>query len=402
MKRSILFVDDEPMVLAGLQRMLRPMRGEWEMAFANSGAEALTAMDKLAFDLIVSDMRMPGMNGAQLLKEVARRHPQVARFILSGQADPDLTLECIGTAHQFLSKPCEPDTLKTAVTRTFAVDALLTCPALRAIVSQLTTVPSLPSLYNQIMKQLASPEASIETIGETIARDPGMTAKVLQFVNSAFFGSRRRMSNPTEAALLLGLETIKTLVLWIHVFSDYSARPLAGFSIEVLSTHCLATGLLARSIARAEGGESRVQEEAMTAGLLHDIGRLVLATNRPDLHQQVAAAAAGQSIPWWEAELSVLGTTHAQMGAYLLGLWGLPFDIVEAVAMHHCPQTCGNSHFSPLTAVHVANALLHQREDPPGGASLPLPDLVYLDALGLAGRLEHWQTLVCDTPAKVA
>lgn len=129
-QRRILFVDDEPMVLSGLQRMLRPMREQWDMEFANSGAEALAVLDKAPFDAIVSDMRMPVMNGAQLLAEVAQRHSQTVRFILSGQADQDLILQCVGTAHQFLSKPCEPETLKTAVSRTFAVDDLLKCDGL--------------------------------------------------------------------------------------------------------------------------------------------------------------------------------------------------------------------------------------------------------------------------------
>ena len=397
MKRRILFVDDEPMVLSGLQRMLRPMREQWEMEFASGGPEALSILDKCPFDAVVSDMRMPVMNGAQLLKEVARRRPQTVRFILSGQADQELILQCVGTAHQFLSKPCDPDTLKTAVGRTFAVDALLQCNALKKVAGQLTSIPSLPSLYNKIMEQLAAPDASIETVGQTISRDPGMTAKVLQLVNSAFFGLRRQMSSPTEAAMLLGLETIKTLVLWIHVFSNYRSAPVRGFSIERLSNHCLAAGLLARQIVRAEDGDSRIQEEAMTAGLLHDIGRLVLATNQPALYERVQTLAGQKRITLWQAEQELIGTTHAEIGGYLLGLWGLPFNIVEAVAMHHCPHTCGAKSFSPLTAVHAANVLLHQAQPDASGLTISHIDADYLGNLGMAERLESWSRLISPT-----
>ena len=391
MKRRILFVDDEPMVLAGLQRMLRPMREQWEIEFADGGAQALTILEAGRFDAIVSDMRMPVMNGAQLLKEVAGKHPQTVRFILSGQADQELIMECVGTAHQFLSKPCEPESLKTALHRTFAVDGLLRCDALKEVISQLTTIPSLPTLYNKIMEQLASPDASIETIGQTIARDPGMTAKVLQLVNSAFFGSRRQMANPTEAAMLLGLDTIKTLVLWIHVFSNYKQPDVPGFSMERLSNHCLATGLLAQEIVQEEGGDAKTRENAMTAGLLHDLGKLLLVVNRPQLFNQALTLAETKRIAFWQAEQEVFGTTHAEIGAYLLGLWGLPFDIVEAVALHHRPQICGSKAFSPLTAVHAANVIQHEAQPESRAGDLAPADTQYLAELGLEDRLPVWR-----------
>src|SRR5690349_8932070 len=260
MKRRILFVDDEALVTSGLQRMLRSMRDQWEMEFATSGAEALAKMDAQPFDLLVSDMRMPGMNGAQLLQETARRCPQTVRFILSGQADQELIMQCVGTAHQFLAKPCDAEKLKAAVTRTFAVSDLLNCDAIKKVVSQLSTVPSLPSLYLEVMAEIRSPDSSIDSVGRIIARDLGMTVKILQLVNSAFFGLPRQISNPTDAAMLLGLETIKSLVLWIQVFSQCPPDG-DGFSINELSMHSLATGLLAREIVKAEQGDAKVREE---------------------------------------------------------------------------------------------------------------------------------------------
>ena len=115
MAKRILFVDDESMVLSGLQRSLRLMRSEWEMVFAPGGNEALAAMDLQPFDIIVTDMRMPGMDGAQLLEEVQRRSPQTLRMVLSGQSDRETILRSVNPAHQFISKPCEGEELKSQV-----------------------------------------------------------------------------------------------------------------------------------------------------------------------------------------------------------------------------------------------------------------------------------------------
>lgn len=389
MKRRILFVDDESLVMSGLQRMLRSMRDQWEMEFATSGAEALSRMDANPFDLVVSDMRMPVMNGAQLLKETARRFPQTVRFILSGQADNDLIMQCVGTAHQFLAKPCDAEKLKAAVTRTFAVSDLLGCMAIKKIVSRLSTVPSLPSHYVEVMEEIRSPDSSVESVGRIIARDPGMTVKILQLVNSAFFGLSRQISSPTDAAMLLGLETIRSLVLWIQVFSQF---PQDGpeFSVGQLSSHSLATGLLAREIVKDQQGDGTMREEAMTAGLLHDLGKLILVANRPGIYVEVRSLALAKGASQGEAEREIMGATHAEIGGYLLGLWGLPFAIVEAVAMHHAPSACGSKAFSPLTAVHVAN-VLQQRDEPPNGCPRSELDEAYLEELGLRDRLDIWR-----------
>jgi len=384
-----LFVDDEAMVTSGLQRMLRSMRDQWEMEFANSGPDALALMAARPFDLLVSDMRMPGMNGAQLLKETAARFPQTVRFILSGQADNELIMQCVGTAHQFLAKPCDPEKLKAAVARVFAVSDLLNSSALKNLVSQLNTIPSLPSLYSQVMEEIRSPDSSIDSVGRIIAKDVGMTVKVLQLVNSAFFGLQRQISNPTDAAMLLGLETIKSLVLWLQVFSQFPQN-VPGFSINSLSSHSLATGLLARAIVQNMNGDATAKEQAMTGGLLHDLGKLILVANRPTAFTEAITLAREKNLSLSEAERELLGTTHGEMGAYLLGLWGLPFEIVEAVAMHHCPSASTNKNFSPLTAVHVAN-VLQQEQEPAVGIRRSEIDHAYLISLGVENRLDEWR-----------
>ena len=390
MKR-VLFVDDEPLVLEGLQRMLFNMRREWEMRFAHGGHEALRMMAEAPADVVVSDMRMPEMNGAELLNEIMRRHPKAVRFILSGYSDMEMIMQCVSGTHQFLSKPCDGETLRNVVGRALEMDSWLNNDNVKALVSKMGTLPSLPSLYFEVMKELGAPETTLDLVGATIAKDPGMTAKILQLVNSAFFGLCRQISDPTEAVLQLGLETIKSLVLGIHVFSELESAGNGPFSADELWRHSLSTARTARRIAQLERQEKRIIEESFTAGLLHDIGRLVLLANFSTQYTEVFEYANKSGITLEEAERSVFGAGHPEVGGYLLGLWGLPISLVESAVYHHHPGRCLTRAFTPLTAVHVANVLEQETAVVPGPASLPQWDREYLAGLGLENRIPVWK-----------
>jgi HD-like signal output (HDOD) protein len=401
MKKRILFVDDEPKILEAVGRMLRIMRNEWDMAFAAGGPEALEMLAVEPFDLVVSDMRMPTMNGLQFLTEVKAKYPNVIRIVLSGYADQLLNMRSVGVAHQYLSKPCEAETLRSLVTRALDLRALLTNEKIKLLISRMSALPSLPSLYAEIVKELQSPDASIRHVGDIIARDPGMTAKMLQLVNSAFFGIRRVVSNPVDAATFLGLETIQSLVLSLHAFAKFEGCRIPDCSIEQIWSHSMATGVLAKQIMECENAGKAQTAEAFTAGLLHDLGKLVLAFNLPREYGEVLARSALDGVPLQGAEREVLGSTHADVGAYLLGLWGLPDPIIEAVALHHHPSDCAEKVFGPLAAVHVADALESQnpsrREH---AAPAAQPDLAYLNAVGKAARFEDWRASYMDTVLK--
>ncbi len=320
MKKRILFVDDEPNVLGGLRRMLYPLRGEWETAFASSGPDALAKLAESPFDVVVSDMRMPGMDGAQLLTEVMQRYPQVVRIVLSGQSDKEMILRSVGPAHQYLAKPCDAETLKQTIARACVLRDLLADERLKQLVTKVSSLPSLPTVYARMVEALQSPDASIQTVSRIVAEDVGMTAKILQLVNSAFFGLRRHVSSPSEAAVFLGLETIKALVLSIHVFSQFQGASVPGFSLEGLWKHSLAVGAGAKRLAAEENQDRRDVDHALMAGLLHDAGKLVLAANLPEQYAEALARAADSQGPPWQAERDVVGAGHAEVGAYLLGL----------------------------------------------------------------------------------
>ncbi len=387
MKIRILFVDDEPMVLQGLQRVLRRMRDEWDTAFANSGPEALEKLSQEPFDVIVSDMRMPGMDGGKLLSVVKERYPHMVRIILSGQSDKTMVMKTVKPAHQYLAKPCDDATLKASLERARLIRGMMAVESLRGLISQIETLPSLPALYMEILNELEKEYASIKIIGSIISRDIGMTAKILQLVNSAFFGFRRHIASPAEAVELLGLETIKVLVLSVEIFSQLDQNKVRGLSVEGLWDHSMTTGVYAKTIAVQEKLGQALVEDAFMAGVLHDAGKLVLAANLPDKYQKVLTLAQnGCTI--YEAERQVLGVTHTEVGGYLLALWGLPQDIIEAIFFHHEPSEQQVRELGCLTAVHVANDLAHRAREPEAPSGL---DMAYLNELRLENRLPHWQ-----------
>ena len=388
MSRRVLFVDDEPKLLEGLQRMLRPMRREWDMHFVLGGAAALEMMDREPFHVLVSDMRMPEMDGAALLAEVRRRHPLTVRIVLTGQCSRDALLQLMSTAHRVLTKPCDAEMIKTAVQRACSLQELLRSERLAAIVGSLGTVPSPPNLYTQIVEELQRPEPSLEVLANTMTRDVGMTAKLLQMANSPLLGLRGPITSLERAVFVLGTETVKTLVLAAGVFSRYDAAAMAPFSLDTLWDHSRRVGELARRIASEEEVDKRIVVDATLGGLLHDVGRLVLAAQVSEGYKQVMELMLCQGLPLAEAEQQVLGATHAEVGAYLLGLWGLPEPLVEAVAWHHTPSRCPGQTFSALTAVHVAEVIYNEDAD--------AADMEYFERLGLTRRLAAWTEAAND------
>ena len=391
-KTRILFVDDQVDVLEGLRRMLFEMEDRWDMAFAQSGEDALTMMEEAPFDVVVSDIRMPGMDGAELLSQVKARYPQTVRFVLSGQVDDETALRSLDIAHQFLAKPCSPELVQELILSALSQRQLLKSDSLKRLLATMDALPSLPSVYNELLEELRTSEPSVRRIGRIIGKDVAMSAKVLHLVNSAFFGLRNRVTDMTQAVSLLGIETVKSLVLMINVFAEYQDRCFPPpFSVDEVSNHCLAVGALAQTITRCETSDKNAIQDACTAGLLHDLGKLVLVANLPRKYAGVLNAIHAGETNVVDAERAVFGATHAEVGGYLLGLWGLPDSIVQAVAYHHVPSESMAEGFNSLAAVHVANVVeneLDSGERRPGATGL---DEAFLERIGVSERVEHWR-----------
>ena len=387
----ILFVDDEQSVLQGLRRMLRSRRDQWDMTFATGGEEALAALEEQHVDVLVTDMRMPGIDGPTLLAEVARRYPQTVRIVLSGHSSKNTTIRSVGLTHQYLSKPCDKDALERAILRALGLREALRSPLLTQLLTQIGALPSLPSLYAELMGELQRDDTTAKRVGDIVARDPAMTAKVLQLVNSAYFGLSRHISNPAQAVVLLGVDTIKALVLGVGLFAQFRENADVGLDLEALWGHSFCTAAAAKRIAVAEGMDAQATDEAFTGGLLHDVGKLILADGLTSRYRDVLARAHGEGVDGVESERAEFGVTHAEIGAHLLSLWGLPDPVVEAVAYHHAPEVCAQVPFGSVAAVCISNALAHQRQAEPECERL---DLDWLSAMGITHRVDTWRKLV--------
>jgi putative nucleotidyltransferase with HDIG domain len=366
--KQILFVDDERSILEGLQRMLRPQRHEWEMAFAPGGEAALSMMETENFDVVVSDMRMPGMDGAALLEQVREKYPSVLRFILSGYTELEASLRAVPVAHQFLLKPCDPDALRGAIERATSLVEVLNSKMLTSMVGSLKDLPSLPRTYRELRDVLSQPDASINQVVRIVEQDVAICAKVLQLVNSAFFGVTRNISDIKTAVSYLGINVLQNLVLSVEAFRCFQTKkPIPGFSIEEFYSHSQLT-------ARIAGGMPRkgiLPSAIVVAGLLHDVGKLVIAERTPDHFARALAGAKLEKRPLFSIEEELCGVSHAEAGAYLLSLWGLPYPVVEAVAHHHHPERIPQSHIDMISVVYVANLLAHEHSgERTGGGAL--------------------------------
>ena len=356
-KLQVLFVDDEQSVLDGLRRMLRTERRSWAMRFANSPEEALRQMEAQPCDIVVSDLRMPNMSGAELLTCIRERWPGTIRISLSGEADKAALFRTISPAHQYLAKPCDPDLLRAAVSRAGALRRVLGNREISRIVGSGDDLPSLPALYDELRTLLASDDVSLQRVGQVIGRDIGMTAKILKLVNSALFGLRRHITSPVDAVNVLGLETVHGLVLNNQALDVIASQTMQGVNLEALNGHALRVAIMAREIVTYVKGSADLADAAFIAGMMHDLGRVIFAARLPDQYGHLVKSAIERGIPLYRAEFRVFQATHGEVGAYLLGLWGIADTIIEAVALHHEPLRSGNSRPLVLAALHVANAI---------------------------------------------
>jgi HD-like signal output (HDOD) protein/CheY-like chemotaxis protein len=391
MMKSILFVDDDPEILSSTRRLLSSTRQKWNVAYANSGEEALNKMRGNFFDVLITDIRMPGMSGIELLTITQKEYPETIRIALSGYSDRDASLLASGLAHQYLAKPTPIDVIVSTIQQAITIGFLVKDNQVRKLVAQLNTIPSQPQAYLRIVEELKKPEPSTDKVAAIVAQDGSMTAKILQLVNSAFFGLPRKVIDPAQAVVLLGLDTIRDLTLSIGVFSQFNPYKLERLSLSNLWYHCQRTAGLSKTIVTFSNGTKDQINNAFIAGLLHDVGKLILADNLPSQYLEVNRKSVLENREFNHVEQKIFGTTHAQVGAYLLGLWGLSASIVNAVAGHHDPINVPVEDLPVLVAVHVANVLDHQlHESEPFVGRPPQYNISFLATVGVDEKLEAW------------
>jgi HD-like signal output (HDOD) protein len=390
-RKRILFVDDDQALLEGLRDALRPYRQRWEMTFVPGAHEALAVLDEGARDVIVSDLRMPGMDGASLLDLVRERYPAAVRIVLSGHAEMNLVARAATVAHRLISKPCDSAELARVIERACALQDMAARVELDRRAMGASSLPSVPRLYLELSGLLASGTAGASDAGRIVERDIAMSAKVLQLANSAYFGRRSPVSRVTEAVAYLGLEALRALVLHAAAFREFHVDPpIAGFDLDELHRHCSRVARLASAIA----GESSGGGDVFTAGLLHDVGLLMLASSNRGALEAVLERAQRESRPIHEVERQYHGVTHAEIGAHLLALWGLPHTVTEPVACHH-DSSLLSVPFDGAGATYLANALIEEAESEslPGAFKASKLDLDYLRRAEVEDRLPQWREL---------
>ncbi|SDK91717.1 HD-like signal output (HDOD) domain, no enzymatic activity [Maridesulfovibrio ferrireducens] len=356
-KISVLFVDDEPNVLAALKRMLRAKRNEWKMEFVDSGVAALALLEDMKFDVVVSDIKMPGMDGADLLNKVKDKYPGMIRMALSGQVGLNEVIRSIRAVHQYISKPCKAEELIDKIEGAIKSREILTDPEMQKLVTEIESLPVTPNVFESIEIELKSTDPSIKKVAEYISMDVGLVAKILRLVNSPYFGLPTQIGSISQAITMLGLESVKALILSTHLFAMYDEKKLPNFSLNLLWEHSFRVSNIIRLICECEKIDKVVAVQARMAGLLHDIGKLVLANSFSVQYGKVIKKVAETHQPICDCEIEILGTTHAHIGAYLMGLWGMSGDIVHGIGAHHQYQ---DFDMSVSMLVSIADAIDHQ------------------------------------------
>lgn len=382
MKR-ILFVDDESNVLDGIRRMLRSSRDAWDMEFVGSGNEALQACDECAFDVVVSDLRMPGMDGAYLLGEIRDLYPGTARIILSGYSDAELAAKAVGVAYRVLAKPCDPLELREAIGRVCTLQDVIGKPALRRVIGTIGELPALSATYLKLSRALQDKHTSVSTIATIMEQDVGMTAKILQVVNSGFFGISPQANSVAQAVSYLGMDVMKKLAMQTEIFRAFV--PCAGIPASFwkdMQRHSRNAAIIAGTLPVAR----QIHDVTIVFALLHDAGSFALASAMPDRFARVLEKVERTGCSQVEAEEAMFGISHAEIGAYLLGLWGMRSIGVEAIAHHHHPSRIAHEGLDPSLAVYLSDVIAHDVDEHPkesDGGGLSASDRMELETLGL-------------------
>jgi HD-like signal output (HDOD) protein/CheY-like chemotaxis protein len=400
----LLYLEEDPTLVAQLIHALGK-KSDWDVAHAKSPAEARAIAAKQPIDVALLSATMPDTDPVAIAEELTKTHKKVTIFVLAPDAETGGGLAYASGRFQWLTKPCDPETLISSIERMATLVSWLTNNTTIDLVSGLHSLPTIPSNYQGVIRAIHSPHSSVQDIAAAVEKDMGITSRVLQVANSAYYGYSKKITSPMEASMLLGIDTLKSLVRYTHVLNNFPQTPATNAVFDQVWRHSAGVAAVARKIVLSYTKEEALGDEAFTAALLHDIGKVVLTSLKADEYKAVIRQAAETNTPLHSVERIKLKTTHAETGAYLLSLWGIPFSILEAVAWHHYPRECKDKKFSALTAVHVANVAEHRRQQMDENKAIPTLDELYLTDMGVWKEAQEWVKLrpdraVSDLPLK--
>lgn len=394
-EKKILLVDHNKNVIDGIMRQLRPYRGQWKLFVAYSGLQALKIMAKQPIDLIISDIVMPEMRGDELLKKVRELYPSTVRIILSGYTDEETLKSSLEAAHQYLSKPCSAETLREAITQIFKIQDCIRNPKIIAEVGDPNQLPSLPRIHQELNTAIADENTGTREIADIFSRDMVLSAKLLQLVNSPYFGLNRKVSSLTEAINLIGIKKLNSLVLSVHLRAVYPVNnPAINRYMEYLWLDACRVSELARLISLAEEQQEDRPDQAYLGGLLHNMGLLIFLSRGGDKLKKLMDEVQNTTIPVAELETAIFGFTRSEAAAYVLSLWKIPPRIIEAILLQNTPNDTDYEGINALTAVHAAASLLKPSVMTECDRLFEMTlDNDYLQRIGKLERIPVWQEL---------
>lgn len=366
----------------------------WFVNYVDCSEELLERIEQYHYDILIIGIPADAEQTVSALGEIIRLRPDAVRIVVASNLSPTLTARVAEVAHSSLPFDCTHAQVSCAVERALKVIGLIQRPEIKRVIGGIKRLPSLPAIYEKLNQALMSGHANANDISEILEQDPAMAAKVLQLVNSAFFGLERQIYRLNEAVTILGLRLIRDLALSSHLFEALpSGYGWDSLSFEQIHQRSLLVARLAQDISRSVGADRNTQAQAFLAGLLSDFGMLLLANHDPEGYRKVVGLSGEMQQPLYVVEKMHIGVSHAEAGAYLLGLWNLPPAVIEAVLFHHFPASSASDEFQPLTAVHAADALLAPVSSAYDAKISSQLALKYLERLGVEHKLNDWQAL---------
>jgi putative nucleotidyltransferase with HDIG domain len=383
-----------PAVLEQLEACLSELEPAWTCRIATDSVDGLKWLAESRFDGVAAPFSLPDMSGVEFLRRAAEISPATVGMLRASSEDRMRFSRKAGLAPHFLPDFCDAQELAAALQRIFELMRWMSGPAVRGLINRMDNLPAMPAIYARVMRELRAEEPSVEAVGKLISQDPALTARMLQMVNSPVFALGRPVFEPKDAVNFLGAERTKSLILIASLSLHGSLTPCEGFSQESFWQHSLAVATMARELALKELKNSSLADACFTAGLLHDIGKLLFASNLPREYGEAIQVAKTTELSVHEAELKMFGVSHGQLGASLLGSWGLPMPVLEAIAWHEHPRADDAPGFGGVMVVHVANALEYEKRGMAGVAGSPSLQMAYLESLGVGQKLDWWRELL--------
>lgn len=382
---SVLFVDDEPLMRELYASLPRELGEQFRVRTVSSGEEALHAMQEEPAQIVVSDLSMPEMHGGEFLTAVERNYPEAMRVVISGKADQLAVARCLMYGHRYFLKPLKLKELATHLNRISRLRRVIRSDKVKKIVGRSDVLPTPPETYLRLTELIEDNESSMEDLAAVVESDPALTAKLLQVVNSAAFGIGGGITTAAQAVQIAGVEVIRALLLGLQARGFAEKKLKNRQLLSAFWEHSLDTATRCRAIAQAEGLNTNHQANCFTVGILHDIGKLVLAANDEKEYAALVARSTRERVPLYKKELEFYEATHADIGAYLLGLWGLPDEIITAVERHHTLAADLGRKFTPVLCVHVAQNLL------PSATRVAELNESFIKECKLSGRIPSWE-----------